>query len=158
LRIATTQAQKRAGDISDAFASLSGKRFAALTPEYAALKGRLIRGHEGAVRESREWLLQSLREEVPSILELGSKVILEIDDAPGQFSRELRKRGVAVVRNVVPEHEVLQWKDDPREYIHQNPHTRCMYAPEPPMSNPCLVRYPLPAARYPLSHRSVPYQ
>jgi hypothetical protein len=76
------------------FASLSGQKFAALAPEYVALKGRLIGGHEGAVRESWERLPKSLREEIPLILELGSKVIpeidfAEIDDAPGQFSREL---------------------------------------------------------------------
>jgi hypothetical protein len=49
LRAASTQAQKRAGDISDAFASLSGQNFAQLSPEYADLKSRLIRGHENEV-------------------------------------------------------------------------------------------------------------
>jgi|TARA_R110002003_G_scaffold112_32_gene9809 hypothetical protein len=129
LRTAATQAQKRAGDISDAFVSLSGQKFEPLTPEYADLKGRLIRGHENQVRESWERLLRQLRDELPLIIELGSKIIPEIDfkdldNAPETFSNELRKRGVAVVRGVVPEQEALQWKDDLREYIRQNPQTK----------------------------------
>lgn len=129
LRTAATQAQKRAGDISDAFASLSGQEFTPLTPEYADLKSRLIRGHEAEVRESWERLLRDLREEIPLIVERGSQVIPEIDfkdidNAPESFSSELRKRGVAVIRNVVPEQEALQWKEDLREYIRQNPQTK----------------------------------
>lgn len=129
LRSASTQAQKRAGDISDAFASLSGQDFKPLGAEYAHLKGRLIKGHEEEVRESWERLLRDLREEIPHIVELGSKVIPEIDfkdidDAPETFSNELKKRGVAVVRNVVPEDEALQWKEELREYIRQNPQTK----------------------------------
>src|SRR5262245_55138037 len=93
LRTAATQASKRAGDISDAFVSLSGQNFAPLAPEYADLKGRLIRGHEDAIRESWERLLRDLREEVPLIVELGSKVIPQIDfkdvdNAPESFSSE----------------------------------------------------------------------
>jgi hypothetical protein len=129
LRTASTQAQKREGDISDAFASLSGQEFAPLAPEYAALKRRLIQGHEAEVRESWERLLKDLREEVPFIVEQGSKVIPEIDfkdldNAPEQFNRELKKRGVAVVRGVVSEAEALGWKQDLREYIRQNPQTK----------------------------------
>jgi hypothetical protein len=129
LRTAATQAHKRAGDISDAFVSLSGQKFEPLTPEYADLKGRLIKGYESEVRESWERLLQHLRQEIPLIVELGSKVIPEIDfkdldHAPEAFSSELRRRGVAVVRGVVPEHEALQWKEELKEYIRQNPQTK----------------------------------
>jgi hypothetical protein len=132
-RTIATQAQKRAGDISDAFASLSGQKFEPLTPKYADLKSRLIKGHESQVRDSWERLLQDLREEIPLIVELGSKIIPEIDfkdlDQPSEtFSNELRKRGVAVIRGVVPEAEALQWKEDLREYIRQNPQTKGTYA------------------------------
>lgn len=138
LRTAATQAhtQKRAGDISDAFVSLSGQQFAPLSAEYADLKGRLIKGREDAVRESWERLLRDLRQEIPLIVELGSKVIPEINfkdiDNPSEhFNAELKKRGVAVVRGVVPEEDALQWKDDLREYIRQNPQTKgepaCLY-------------------------------
>lgn len=131
LRTVVTEASKRAGDISDAFVSLSGQKFTPLAPEYADLKGRLIHGHEDAVRESWERLLRDLREEIPHIIQTGSKVIPEIDfkdidNAPEAFSKELRKRGVAVVRDVVPEQEALRWKEDLREYIRENPQTKGM--------------------------------
>ncbi|KAF2198707.1 DUF1479-domain-containing protein [Delitschia confertaspora ATCC 74209] len=136
LRTAATQAQKRAGDISDAFASLSGQDFRPLAPHYADLKARLIRGHEDEVRESWERLLRDLREELPIVVELGSKIIPEIefkdiDHAPEKFNEELRKRGVAVVRNVVEEKEALQWKEDLREYVAKNPQTKA-FPPEKP--------------------------
>lgn len=136
IRTAVTQAQKRAGDISDAFASLSGQEFTPLNPEYADLKSRLIKGYESEVRESWERLLRDLREEIPHIVELGSKVIPEIafkdlDNAPETFNNELRKRGVAVIRQVVPEQEALQWKEDLREYIRKNPQTKGMYQTTP---------------------------
>lgn len=154
LRPATTQAQKRAGDISDAFASLSGQDFKPLTPEYAALKGRLIKGHENEVRESWERLLQELREEIPHIVELGSKVIPEIDfkdigNAPETFSSELRKRGVAVVRGVVPEDEALQWKEDLREYIRKNPQTKAFPSDNPQVFELYWSRVQLLARGYP---------
>ena len=131
IRTASTQAQKRAGDISDAFASLSGQNFAPLGPEYAELKARLIRGHESKVRESWERLLRVLREEIPSIVQAGSRGIPEIDfkdldNAPEKFNSELRKQGVAVVRGVIPQDEALQWKEDIREYIRLNPQTKGM--------------------------------
>ncbi|OCL04273.1 hypothetical protein AOQ84DRAFT_122160 [Glonium stellatum] len=129
LRTAATQAQKRAGDISDAFQSLSGQQFAPLAPHYAQLKAQLIKGREDAIRESWERLLRDLQEEIPAIIELGSKVIPEIDfkdigNPSESFKQEHRKRGVAVVRGVVPEKEALQWKEDLREYIRKNPHTK----------------------------------
>lgn len=129
VRTAATQAQKRAGDISDAFVSLSGQQFAPLPAEYAVLKGRLLKGHEREIRESWERLLRDLREEIPLIVELGSKVIPElsfedIDNAPETFNKELKKRGVAVIRGVVQEQEALLWKEDLRDYIKHNPHTK----------------------------------
>jgi hypothetical protein len=128
-RTAATKTQKRAGDISDAFVSLSGQQFKPLAPEYADLKGRLTKGRESEIRESWERLLSHLREEIPLIVELGSKVIPEIDfkdidNAPETFNSELRKRGVAVVRGVIAEEEARQWKEELRGYIRQNPQTK----------------------------------
>jgi hypothetical protein len=123
------QSSKRAGDISDAFVSLSGQKFSPLSPEYAALKARLIDGHEDAIRQSWERLLKDLQKEIVLIVEQGSNVIPQIDfkdieNPPEKFSKELRKRGVAVVRGVVPANQALWWKDELREYIHQNPQTK----------------------------------
>ena len=126
---AAAAAQKRAGDISDAFVSLSGQKYEPLSPQYADLKSQLIRGREDAIRASWERLLENLKKEIPLIAAHGSKIVPEIDfkdiqNAPDTFKNELRKRGVAVIRNVVPEHEALQMKEDLKTYIKQNPHTK----------------------------------
>jgi hypothetical protein len=131
LRRASTNnnTQKRAGDISDAFASLSGQTFKPLDPRYADLKKRLINGHEEALRDSWVRLLNQLRKEVPVIAALGSGVIPEIEfkdiDSPSKrFNKAYRDTGVAVIRNVVPEQEALKFKSDLREYIKKNPQTK----------------------------------
>ncbi|EMC98799.1 hypothetical protein BAUCODRAFT_380681 [Baudoinia panamericana UAMH 10762] len=137
-RCAATAApvQKKEGDISDAFASLSGMQFTPLEPRFADLKRRLVTGNEEALYRSWSRLLASLREEIPLIAELGSKVVPEIDfseinNASAEFRAEHKKRGVAVIRNVVPQQEALELKRELREYLAANPHTRAF-----PKDNP----------------------
>ena len=137
-RTAATAApvQKKEGDISDAFASLSGMQFEPLEPRYADVKSRLIVGNEQALYDSWNRLLASLREEIPILAEQGSKVIPEIDfkdidNAGPEFRAEHKKRGVAVIRNVVPQQEALEMKDELREYIKANPQTKA-FPPENP--------------------------
>jgi hypothetical protein len=72
-----------------------------------------------------------LRDEIPLIVDQGSRIIPEIEfgeigNASERFSSELRKRGVAVVRGVVEEREALRWKEDLRQYIRLNPQTKGM--------------------------------
>ena len=134
---ATSTAQgKKEGDISDAFASLSGLEFKPLEPRFATLKQNLIAGHEDAIQESWHRLLASLREEIPLIAETGSAIVPEIDfkdldQASEAFRAEHKKRGVAVIRNVVPDEDVLEWKRELREYIRANPQTKA-FPPENP--------------------------
>lgn len=130
--------QKRAGDISDAFASLSGLEFKPLEPRYADLKKQLIAGNEEAVRASWKRLLDDLRTEIPIIAQLGSKAIPEVqykDIVAGTVSQDfvdqLRKRGVAVIRGVVDEQEALGYKQDIKDYVKQNPHTKAFPAENP---------------------------
>ncbi|KAI6791528.1 DUF1479-domain-containing protein [Hortaea werneckii] len=131
-----TPAQKKEGDISDAFASLSGIEFKPLEPRFAGIKQNLIKGHEDALVESWHRLLASLREEIPLIAELGHKVVPEIDfkdidNASPEFRAEHKKRGVAVVRNVIPQQEALDLKQELRGYIAANPQTKA-FPPENP--------------------------
>lgn len=81
-------------------------------------------------------MLKALREEIPVITALGPGVVPEIDfkdiDNPSQhFVQEHKKRGVAVIRNVLPQQEALQLKDELRQYIKDNPHTKA-FPPETP--------------------------
>lgn len=133
---ATAQAEKREGDISDAFASLSGMQFEPLDPRFAELKQKLVAGNEKALHASWNRLLASLREEIPLIRKQKSKIIPEIDfkdidAASPEFRSEHKKRGVAVIRNVIPEQEALDLKRELREYIAANPHTKA-FPPENP--------------------------
>ncbi|KAF2454676.1 hypothetical protein BDY21DRAFT_352424 [Lineolata rhizophorae] len=132
------QQQKRAGDISDAFVSLSGQNFKPLEPRYAALKKRLIRGREGAIADSWIRLLRRLRDETQEIAQLGSAAVPEVefkDVQDGRLSEEFRKavekRGVSVIRGVLPEKEALGLKQDLRDYIRNNPHTKAFPADNP---------------------------
>lgn len=135
-RNAATSTQKRAGDISDAFVSLSGQAFKPLPPKYADLKLQLLKGNEQAIRDSWERLLAHLRQEVPVIKELGSRIVPEIayqdiDNPSEHFRAELKKRGVAIIRGVVSEEQALQWKADLRAYIKANPHTKAFPKDDP---------------------------
>ncbi|KAF4551102.1 Hypothetical protein D9617_14g075580 [Elsinoe fawcettii] len=128
--------QKQEGTIADAFASLSGQQFAPLEPRFAAIKQNLIQGHEEAVVASWNRLLDRLKTETSTIAKLGSAVVPEINykdiHSPTQnFSQEYRKRGVAIIRNVIPEDEALRMKEDLRAYIKANPHTKAFPADNP---------------------------
>ena len=124
-----TSTSKKEGDISDAFASLSGMDFKPLDSRFASLKSRLVAGNEEALHASWNRLLASLREEIPLIASLGPRIVPEIDfrdidNASPEFRAEHRKRGVAVIRNVLPEQEALDLKQELREYIAANPQVR----------------------------------
>ena len=124
------------GDISDSFASLSGLKFTALDNRYAQLKKRLISGREDEIQASWNRLLEAIRKEVPVIEHERSNIIpqidfKDIDNPPKQFVKEHKKRGVAVIRNVLPREEALKLKDELRDYIKANPKTKG-FPPENP--------------------------
>ncbi|RAL14192.1 DUF1479 domain-containing protein [Aspergillus homomorphus CBS 101889] len=92
------------------FVSLSGAKEKALPPIFAAQKRRLIAGHEDQVKKSWDRLLCTLRDEV------------DIQAAPSRFQDELRKRGVAVVRGVIPEGEARAYKEEFEAYMRARLH------------------------------------
>lgn len=55
----------------------------------------------------------------------------DIDNASPEFRSEHKKRGVAVIRNVVPQDEALQMKEELKDYIKANPHTKAFPADNP---------------------------
>ncbi|WPH04843.1 Hypothetical protein R9X50_00774000 [Acrodontium crateriforme] len=136
IRTATASAQKKEGDISDAFASLSGMQFKPLASRFATLKQNLLANNADALHASWTRLLASLREEIPLIAERGSSIVPQIDfadldSASSTFRAAHKKRGVAVIRNVVPQDEALRMKSELRQYIAANPSTKA-FPPENP--------------------------
>ncbi|RDW72988.1 DUF1479-domain-containing protein [Coleophoma cylindrospora] len=142
IRNLATQTQKHApkkeGDISSVFASLSGAEAVPLPARFADIKRSLVANHEPAVVASWTRLLSTLRSEIELISEAGSDIIPTIEYSElnnhsriQPFSKALSKRGVAVIRGVIPEEEVLQWKADVRDYVVANPQTKAFPADNP---------------------------
>lgn len=125
------QQPKREGDISDSFASLSGKEASSLPDRFRDLKLSLVAGHEDRVISSWKRLLKALKAENAIIAAKGSSIIPEVqysnlDSDLAQVKDEIRKRGAAVVRGVIPEAEARAYKEEIEEYVRKNPQTRGM--------------------------------
>ncbi|KAK6223916.1 hypothetical protein LQW54_000060 [Pestalotiopsis sp. IQ-011] len=127
---------KREGDISDSFASLSGTAYKPLPQKFLDLKKRLIRGNEDAVEASWGRLLGQLKIENEIVAREGPNAVpsIEFKDLDSNIAvlrSELKKRGVAVIRGVVPEDEARRYKTDLEEYVEKNPHTRAFPQNDP---------------------------
>ncbi|KAJ8110982.1 hypothetical protein ONZ43_g5734 [Nemania bipapillata] len=126
----STQSQvKREGNIADSFVSLSGGNRPPLPESFLTLKKSLVAGHEDKVIASWQRLLGQLKRENRILATEGSKVIpsLEFANLEGDLERlrsEIKKRGAAVVRGVIPEEEARAYKSDIEEYVRQNPSTK----------------------------------
>ncbi|KAG6256929.1 hypothetical protein E4U23_000081 [Claviceps purpurea] len=130
------RASRKEGDISDAFVSLSGAKRDALPDRYRQLKCDLIRGREKKIVESWTRLLRKLRTENEVIALKGSDVIPQVefthlDTGLCELKDEIKKRGVVVVKGVVPEAEARAYKEEVEEYVRKNPWTRAFPADTP---------------------------
>lgn len=119
---------RKEGDISSVFRSLSGGEEEALPQRFADVKSKLL-AHKDELYVSWVRLLARLAEENEIIRAAGNKVIPEIDfkdiESPSaEFSQNLRRRGVAVVRQVVPAQEARAYKSEIEDYVRLNPWTK----------------------------------
>lgn len=122
---------KKEGDISDAFASLAGIEQTPLPDRFRQLKCDLVKGNETRIQAAWAGLLEDLKKENRTIAKERSNVIPEIEfekleSGLDSIHDEVRKRGVLVVRGVVPESEARGYKSELEEYIRKNPSTRGM--------------------------------
>ncbi|PWN18008.1 DUF1479-domain-containing protein [Microstroma glucosiphilum] len=125
------------GTIADIFASLSGKSLQdALPPRFANLKRQIISSHPNFQQHlEKSWseLLPRLAVEVETIARGQQSVIPEVHWPGEEVARaglagwmssrtqeEVRKRGVVIVRDVVPSAMALRWKEEIREYASRN--------------------------------------
>ncbi|KAH6653340.1 hypothetical protein BKA67DRAFT_520038 [Truncatella angustata] len=127
---------KREGDISDAFASMSGLEATPLPERFLDLKRKLIRGNEDAVVASWDRLLQQLRIENDIMAREGPNAVpvvdfRSLDSDLAVLGSEIKKRGVAIVQGVISEEEARGYKSEIEDYIKQNPSTRAF-----PQDNP----------------------
>ncbi|KAH8899973.1 DUF1479-domain-containing protein [Thozetella sp. PMI_491] len=131
--------RKREGDISDSFASLAGKAAEPLPDKFRELKLQLVAGNEDKVVASWKRLLGVLKAENEKVAAAGPSIIPEVEfsrleEDLAQLKDEIRKRGAAVVRGVLPEDETRAFKSEIEEYVRKNPHTKGF-----PKDNPQVI-------------------
>jgi hypothetical protein len=127
---------KKEGDISSVFASLSGGSHEPLPERFAKLKQDVVRGREAQLVTSWNKLLDRLRDENELVASKGPSIIPQINFSDigkndETFKKELRRRGAAVVRGVVPEQEARGFKEDVERYVKANPHTKAFPQHDP---------------------------
>lgn len=120
---------KKEGDISSVFVSLNGAEVEPLPDRFREIKSQLVAGKEDKVVASWHRLLDALKTETASIAKHGSAVVptLEFSNLEADLKNmkgEIKKRGAAVIRGVVPEAEARAYKSEVEEYVRKNPHTR----------------------------------
>ncbi|OAA65365.1 hypothetical protein SPI_02152 [Niveomyces insectorum RCEF 264] len=127
---------KKEGDISDSFASMSGLDSPPLPDRFRDLKLSLAAGHEKELTDSWNRLLDRLSVENEILVRQKSISIPEIrfdhlDDDIASAYAEVKKRGVAVIRGVIPQQEARSYKNTIETYVQKNPSTRG-FPPENP--------------------------
>ncbi|KAH7237722.1 uncharacterized protein BKA55DRAFT_520407 [Fusarium redolens] len=135
-RCMTSLASKKEGDISDAFTSLSGAQREPLPDRYRQLKLNLLQGRQDKIVQSWNKLLRELKRENEIVAKKGPGVIPQIDFKDFEKSshglrEEVKKRGVVVVRGVIPEGEARAYKAEVEEYVAKNPSTRAFPPHDP---------------------------
>ncbi|KAH7322632.1 DUF1479 domain protein [Stachybotrys elegans] len=133
----TATQPKREGDISDAFASMSQADLAPLPDIFRQLKVNLVKGREAAIEQSWRRLLRELRRENEIIAQRGPGVIPQVECSDlkrsiGEKEEEIRKRGVVVVKGVIPEAEARAYKTEVEDYVRRNPWTRAAFPAHDP--------------------------
>ena len=130
---------KTTGDISAVFPSLkTGSIPSPLPSRFAKLKERLRGGYEDQIRDSWHRLLRVLHKEIEEVKAHGSAIVPELNfgdihnvEKRTIFRDRLHKVGVAIIREVVPEQEALNWKELVRRYIQNNPFTKGIHDMSP---------------------------
>jgi hypothetical protein len=119
---------KKEGDISSVFRSLSGGDEEALPQRFADVKRSLVHDKD-ALHASWVRLLRRLKDETEVVKAEGSACIpniefSDLDKPTPEFNKALRKRGVAIVRQVVPEKDAREFKNEIEKYVATNPSTK----------------------------------
>jgi len=96
-----------------------------LPPRFADLKKEILTD-EGPVVEAWKEILAELKTVTSEIERVGSDIIPQVEfkelHSLGDAQiRNIRRRGCVVIRNVVDDDKVLEWKELLREYIKLNP-------------------------------------
>ena len=122
-------ASKEEGSIASVFASLAGESHS-LPETFAALKRSLVQNEQHAHQLQQTWkeVLVELKEQIALTAEQREKRIpyVEYSSTSSNWLNEgsiadIKRTGVAVIRDVVDREQVLDWKQQIRDYASKNP-------------------------------------
>lgn len=109
-----------------------------LPPRFARVKENLIAGKEAEIVASWKRLLAKLKTEIDTIAKEGSDIFpsIHFDDFQDaskstNFISQLKERGAAVIREVVPREAVTTWKEDTDSYMSEDPRARNLPTHDP---------------------------
>ncbi|ODM95117.1 hypothetical protein Ocin01_11564 [Orchesella cincta] len=116
---------KKPGSILSAFKSDKDEE---LPEKYLSLKQELLNTNNLKDKLANSWtrLVKEIENETKEIKRLGPNVIPQVEFSdisknggtfPQNIAEEVRKRGMVVIRNVVPQDEALEYKEKVKEYI-----------------------------------------
>ncbi|KAI0798536.1 hypothetical protein BC629DRAFT_1592113 [Irpex lacteus] len=108
---------------------MSTEQFGPLPPRFIELKKEIAASHpDFEKRVTAAWadLLKELHTSTEEIAAQGSQIVPQVDftelDTLSASARDnIRRRGVVVIRNVVPDEEATGWRNDLKQYVKENP-------------------------------------
>lgn len=125
-----TSRSKPAGDISSVFSHLGGKNDNVMDEKFIALKKEIAPQNPNVLTKAWERLLQDFEKASVDVAQQGSAYIptvtmAEIEANNGAFPPHIaelvKSRGCCVIRNVIPEQEARNYKQNIVDYIARHP-------------------------------------
>ncbi|EED82307.1 predicted protein [Postia placenta Mad-698-R] len=124
LEVGSTLANRKEGTIMDVFTSFSGKPVI-LPDRFAALKRQICTGPDKMIHPW-QGLLRELEGAVEEIAEKGGNLIPQVSYSDVERGlteaqvKDIKKRGVVIVKGGVPEEEAPGWKKSIKSYVRTN--------------------------------------
>ncbi|RCH78069.1 hypothetical protein CU098_001895, partial [Rhizopus stolonifer] len=115
------------GDISSAFSHLGGKENA-LEPHLLTLKKQITPQDPTTIQHAYQRLLESIEKEAVDIKQKGSSIIPQITleeikanggRFPQDIAAQIQRRGCVVIRQVIPEQEACEYKQQIQRYVNK---------------------------------------
>ncbi|KAF4976962.1 hypothetical protein FZEAL_6432 [Fusarium zealandicum] len=105
---------------------------------FARIKQCLIAGKEAEIKASWTRLLVKLKSDIETVADAGPDIFpsiafedLKNPSAADDFSAQLKERGVAVIRSVIPRNVAAQWKADTDAYLQEDPRSQRLPTHDP---------------------------
>lgn len=119
------------GDISLVFMSMTDGKNYSFPSRFGELKRTIIRKHRDAIIASWKRIVTAVEESVRDVSGQGPSIFPDVQFSDIQKNsiddttvERIKRTGVCIIRNVIPQSETTKILDDIREYIKANPTTK----------------------------------